>query len=120
MKPASAKAKGRRAENLFVDYLRRHGVPHAERRARTGAKDQGDITGWPGVCVEIKATQKITIPQWLRELDAEMVHAHAATGFVAYKPTGVVDPDGWYCILRPAVLLELMAAAGLIDREHQP
>ena len=117
MKPASAKAKGRNAEHRVVEYLRANGVPHAERRARTGAKDQGDITGWPGVCVEVKATQKIAIPQWLRELDAEMANAHADTGFVIAKPAGKTDPADWYCILRPAVLLDLMRAAGWIAEE---
>lgn len=117
MKPASAKAKGRTAENAVVHYLRANGVPHAERRRQTGSKDQGDITGWPGVCVEVKNTARLDLPGWLRELDAEMANAHADTGFVIAKPAGKTDPADWYCILRPAVLLDLMRAAGWIAEE---
>lgn len=46
------------------------------------------------------------------EFDAEMANAHADTGFVIAKPPGKTDPADWYCILRPAVLLDLMRAAG--------
>lgn len=112
MKPASAKAKGRNAENAVVEYLRANGVPYAERRRQTGAKDQGDITGWPGVCIEVKAASKLDLPGWLRQLDAEMANSRAEVGFVIAKPNGKGDPADWYAILRPAVLLELMRDAG--------
>lgn len=114
MKPATAKAKGRETENAFVEFLRRNGVPHAERRRLTGSKDQGDITGWPGVCVEIKSGATLAIPKWLAECDAETANAHADIGFVVVRPKGKPDPADWFVILRPESLMGLMKEAGRV------
>ena len=114
MKPSTAKTKGRETENAFVQFLRSHGVPHAERRRLTGSADQGDITGWPGVCVEIKSGAQLAIPKWLAELDAETRNAHADIGFVVVRPKGKPDPADWFVILRPESLMDLMKEAGRI------
>ena len=114
MKPSTAKVKGRETEAAFVRFLRSHGVPHAERRRLTGSADQGDITGWPGVCVEIKSGATLAIPKWLAELDAETRNAHADIGFVAVRPKGKPDPKDWFVILRPESLMDLMAEAGRV------
>lgn len=118
MKPASAKAKGQQAEKAVVEWLRVNGVPYAERRRLNGRDDQGDITGWPGVCIEVKAEQKFSPSEWLKELDKEIVNARAETGFVFAKRPGTTNPAEWYAILRPAVLLELMREAGWMPPEH--
>jgi hypothetical protein len=112
MKPSTAKAKGRETENLLVEFLRQHGVPHAERRRLTGSADQGDITGWPGVCVEIKSGARVAIPQWLSELAAEKRNSAARVGFVAVRPKGTPDPDGWYVVLPLPELMDLLEEAG--------
>ena len=114
MKPSTAKTKGRETENAFVAFLRSHGIEHAERRRLTGSADQGDITGWPGVCVEIKSGATLAIPKWLAELDAETRNAHADIGFVAVRPKGKPDPKDWFVILRPESLMDLMAEAGRV------
>lgn len=112
MTPATAKAKGRETENLFVEYLRAHGVPYAERRRLTGSADQGDITGWPGMVVEVKSGARVAVAKWLSELAAEKRNAAARSGFVAVRPKGKPDPDGWYVVLPLPELMDLLEEAG--------
>ena len=62
---ASAKQAGTRWESAIVDYLASRGWRHAERRAKTGALDKGDITGIPGVVIEAKDVAKISLAEFL-------------------------------------------------------
>jgi hypothetical protein len=114
MHPREAKRKGRETENLFVEYLIDEGVPYAERRRLNGSTDQGDVTGWPGVCVEVKSGATLNPQGWLRELATEMVNSHADTGFVAVRLKGKPDPQDWVAMLPMPVLMDLMRAAGWI------
>ena len=114
MKPGVAKAKGRETENMFVRYLIEEGLPHAERRRLNGSLDEGDVTGWPGVCVEIKSGASLNLPKWLSELETEMVNSRSTTGFVAVRPKGKPDPVDWFAILPMPVLMDLMRDAGWI------
>lgn len=114
MKPGVAKAKGRTTENLLVEYLRSEGLPYVERRRLTGSSDQGDIAGWPGVCVEVKSAATWQPMRWLDELDHEAENARAATGFVAARPKGKPHPSDWVAIMRLPLLLDLMRSAGWI------
>lgn len=118
MKPATAKAKGRETENLAVDYLRDNGVTHAERRRLNGSFDQGDVTGWPGVCVEVKSGAALNPQQWLRELAAEMANSHSSTGFVMVRPRSKPDPGDWFAVVPMPVLMALYADAGWIKKEE--
>lgn len=109
MKPASIKAKGRLAENLFVEFLRSR-WPMAERRRLNGSWDRGDVSGVPDTVIEVKSGAKIDLPGWLRELEVEMANDGARFGCVAIKPRGVTDGAGFYCVMsgeRFAELLEL-------------
>lgn len=112
VKPATAKAKGRETETVLVRWLRAHGVPYAERRRLTGRYDQGDLTGWPGVVVEVKSGAKIDAAGWLAELEAEIVNAQAETGFVAVRPKGKPQPEDWFAMLPLPLLMGLLAEAG--------
>ena len=115
MKPATMKAKGRDTENRVVAWLRDHGVTHAERRRLAGTADQGDITGWPGVCVEIKSAAALRVPEWMAQLAAEMDHAQASTGAVIARPKGNPDVDDWWVIMSTGAWIELMTAAGWVE-----
>ena len=112
MKTATAKAKGRATENIWVDYLKTHGLSSVERRRLMGSADQGDITGWPRVCSEVKSGAKLSIPEWLRQLDAEIINSGAETGYVAVRPKGMPNPVDWFIIMRPEVFMDLMKKAG--------
>lgn len=115
MNPSTAKAKGRETEQLFVNACRyQWHLPYVERRRLTGVEDQGDIAGWPGVCVEIKSGARIALAGWLDELRAETLHARASTGFVAIRPKGHPDPSAWYAALPLPWLMHLLGKAGYI------
>lgn len=91
------KAKGTAAETAFVRYLQQVGIP-AERRSLSGNKDKGDVSGIPGVVIEIKSGHTLKIPQWLKELEAEMENAKAEKGFLVIKPKGIGKVEKWWVI----------------------
>jgi hypothetical protein len=121
MKPSTAKKKGADTEVKYVDYLRSHGVPNAERRHLNGVLDKGDIAGWNAsdgswnVVVEVKSGASLKIPQWLAELDAEVANANAATGHIVVRPKGKPDPEDWFVIMPVNEFMDLMQEAGYID-----
>ena len=112
MKPSTAKAKGRETEQAFVDWLKRHGVPHAERRRLEGVDDRGDIAGLPGVVLEVKSGARLDLPGWLRELEREMANDQADMGAVIIRPKGQPDPDDWVVAMPVGLWWELMREAG--------
>lgn len=85
---------GTTAESAVTNYLRYNGFPYAERRALRGAEDAGDITGTPGVCWEIKGGDAARhasdgqVQKWLRDTDAEMIHAGADLGILVMQRAG--------------------------------
>ena len=110
MTPASIKAKGRNAENMFVKFLSAWG-PSVERRRLAGVHDRGDIAGVPDTVVEVKSGAKLDLPGWLRELEVEMANDGARFGCVAVKPRGVTDGSRFYCVMTGAQFVELLRAA---------
>lgn len=70
-----------------------------ERRARTGAKDRGDIGGvrlhGQRVVIECKneATGKVfKLPEWVGEAQEEAGNDDALVGVVVHKRSGTTDP----------------------------
>jgi len=70
-----------------------------ERRARTGAKDRGDISGvrlhGQRVVLECKneATGKVLkLPEWVKEAQEEAGNDDALVGVVVSKRSGTTDP----------------------------
>jgi hypothetical protein len=112
MTPGTAKAKGRATENQAVEWLREHGWVNAERRRLAGCEDQGDITGIPGMCIEVKSAAAWKPVQWLRETTVETVNAGADIGFCMARPKGGTNVDDWVVMMTPATLLKLLADAG--------
>ncbi len=112
MKPGTAKAKGRAVENQAVEWLRSKGWVNAERRRLNGIADMGDVTGIPGMCIEVKSAAQWLPVQWIRELVAEQANAGADVGFVMARPKGGTNVDDWVVLMTPAQLLELLDAAG--------
>ena len=104
---SKSKQKGTRAENHVVAYLKEF-FPYAERRALAGINDKGDVTGIPGVVVEVKDHSKIT----LSELDQEMLNADASTGAVVAKKRGTLDVGDWYAVMPVSVWVSLLKEAG--------
>lgn len=108
------KRKGTAAESAVVSFLRTQGFPHAERLALQGGKDRGDITGIPGIVVEVKAEQTYTLSAWLQECRVEVENARADFGFVAAKPrmVGSMNVKSWYAIMNQKAWWDLIQPLG--------
>ena len=114
---SKARQKGTAAESAVVRFLRAHGWPFAERRALTGALDQGDVTGTPGICWEVKNHRSYKFPEWMRETVEETENAGAEVGVLVVKPNGVgiTAVGDWWCVLSLSALTDLLRDAGYGD-----
>lgn len=98
---------GTAVETATVRYLQEHGFPHAERRSLKGVLDQGDVTGTPGICWEIKgghAAENASdgqIAAWLAETETERFNAGADVGVLVVKRKGIsaANAGRWWAIL---------------------
>jgi Holliday junction resolvase len=108
---SKAKQKGTAAETAVVRYLREVGWPYAERLALSGNKDRGDVTGLPGIVVEVKACKTWDLAGWIKELQAEMKNAGADIGVLVVKRKGFTDPADWYWITIGSVMTDLLNGA---------
>lgn len=113
---SASRRKGTAAESAIVNYLREHGVPHAERRALSGAKDRGDIAGIPGVVLEVKSGARLELPAWMRETEMERINDNAAHGLLVVKPKGMGESriGEWPVILPLSAALQLLKEAGYV------
>jgi len=109
---ASAKKAGSRFETLVATYLAEAlSDDRIERRARTGAKDRGDIAGvrhmGARVVVECKDCARPALAQWAAEAEIERGNDDAVAGLIVHKRHGRGDPaDQWVtCTLGDLVAL---------------
>lgn len=110
--------KSKIAERAVVSYLRAHGWPGAERTVRTGyrvagraSRDQGDVDGTPGVCVQVKTTTANAEPmvrKWLAETEDQRLAAGADVGLLVVKRIGATDPGRWWTHLRLDALAQVL------------
>lgn len=68
---SASKAKGTRWESAIVFFLHLAGWSQAERRTLNGAKDKGDISGIPGVVIEAKNQNRLSLAEWVDEAERE-------------------------------------------------
>ncbi len=90
----SAKDAGTRFESAVAGYLADQLGGGIERRAKTGARDRGDIAGvriGDDRCViECKDYGgRLQLPEWLREAEQERANDGALYGIVVAKRKGV-------------------------------
>ena len=107
-----SKTKGTAAETAVVTYLSERGWPHAERRALHGNTDKGDVTGIPGVVVEVKNHKSHAFPEWVREAEKEKTNAAAEVAVAWAKIRGTTDPGKWVVAMSGAQFVALLKAAG--------
>lgn len=77
---SKSRAKGTAAETRFAAYFRAHGFPLCERRALSGSNDRGDLSGIPGVMIEVKNTKQFELAEWMDEVIVEKQNAKASIG----------------------------------------
>ena len=114
----SAKAAGSRFESLIASGLAELlDDDRIERRAKSGAKDRGDITGikvhGQRLVIEAKDCARIDLPGWIREAHAEAANDDALLGVVTFKRRGKGDAASQY------VVMELRDLVALITGQPQ-
>lgn len=109
---ASAKAAGTRWEASIVDALKAHGWHHAERRAKNGSKDRGDVTGVVGVVIEAKDTARFEAARFLAEAHTERDNDGAAIGLAWIKRRGKADAADGYVLMDGRTAMQLLKEAG--------
>lgn len=92
---------GTMGETAIVGALLPH-FPMAERRAKQGFRDRGDIGGIaPGFVLEAKhAPKRYEIAEWLKEADREAINDRAELAAVWFKIKGSRDPMEWPVMMR--------------------
>ena len=93
----SAKTAGARFERSIADALAAAlDDDRIDRRARTGARDRGDIAGirlhGQRVVIECKDAATLRLPEWTTEARTEAGNDDALVGVVVHKRRGVSDP----------------------------
>lgn len=109
---SKSKQKGTAAETAVVNWLQSKGRKHVERRALSGLLDRGDIAGIPAVVIEVKNHARMTLSDWLKELEVEMHNDKADTGVVIHKKVGTQDVGKWYATMPVDVWYKLLEEAG--------
>lgn len=85
--------------------------PMAERRAKQGNKDRGDVGGvCPRLVIEVKhAPKRYEISEWLKEADRESINDSAELSVVWFKIKGTTDPLDWPVMMRGRYFLKMLA-----------
>ena len=117
-KARAAKTKGAGAERDIVAYLKENGFPYVDRRLAGATLDKGDISGIPGVTIEIKNHAKMDLAGWTEELIVEMANDKAWTGVVWHKRKGRGSPGDWYCTMPAHVWVDLLKRALNGETKH--
>lgn len=114
------KMEGTAAETAVVNWLKDNGHPHVERRPLRGGEDWGDVTGIPGVCIEVKKSGKILkLAQWLRETEQERINSRSDHGILVVKPSGygVTRTGDWWAVMYNWNWLQLCKEADFVGTE---
>lgn len=96
------RALGTMAESAVVAFLRANGFLQAERRSLKGSLDQGDVTGTPGLCWEVKyGNGGIRMGAWVAQTEIERLNAGADFGILVIKPRGLGarSTGRWYAVM---------------------
>jgi hypothetical protein len=101
--------KGTQGENAIVEALL-PAYPMAERRAKQGIRDRGDIGGvFPGIVIESKAQPKrYQISEWLKEADREGENDRASLAVVWFKLKGSTSALDWPVMMRGRFFIPLL------------
>lgn len=107
-----SKRKGSAWELAIAKYLVEQGWTSAERRVAGATLDKGDIYGIIGCVIEAKNEKKITLSEYLKELEVEMRNAKADMGVVMVKKKGTTDAGQGYAVMPISLWTKLMKEAG--------
>lgn len=100
--------KGPKFEKDVVEYLQRHGFPYAERRVQGGKNDRGDVGGIPGVVLELKNQNRLSLAEWVDEAEQEAINAGVTLYATVHKRRGKGDAGDAYVTLPLHVFAHLL------------
>lgn len=107
-----SKRKGSAWELAIAKYLVDKGWIHAERRIAGATIDKGDIYGIIGCVIEAKNEKKITLADYMKELEVECANAKASTGVAIVKKRGTSSVGDAYAVMTVDMWIKLMKEAG--------
>jgi hypothetical protein len=105
---AGPRRKGAGYERDVVRWLNAEGFGPVERRIAGMDADTGDLTGLPGVVIECKNQNTISLGAWFSQLEAERAQAAAKLGALFIKRRGTADVSRHYVVMSGADFLELL------------
>ena len=101
------KRKGHAAELAVVKWLRGRGMKVDRVQAGTHA-DKGDVTGWPGVVIEVKDRKAHSWHGYFEQLRSQIKNADAYTGVIIAKRSGLTDVGEWMAVMPVTEWFRLM------------
>lgn len=110
---ATAKAAGTSFETLMANYLAQAlDDDRIERRAKTGAKDRGDIGGirihGQRLVIECKNHSRLDLAGWIVQAQIEAGNDDALAGIVIHKRRGTAKPERMYVTMTVAELVAIL------------
>jgi len=103
-----AKAKGSQYERDVAKYFNENGFPFVERRGLAGQQfDKGDLTGIPGLVMELKNHKTLNLAGWIGEAEKERENAKAKFGVVIAKRRGKGAADS-YVVMTLKTFIEIL------------
>ncbi|MGH8792628.1 MAG: hypothetical protein ACRDXX_08285 [Stackebrandtia sp.] len=109
----SRRRRGAASQRLVAQTLAADGWPYAES---VGAGEHGrDITGTPGLSVEVKARRGLNLGAWLAQAVAQADDGEIPVLVVRLDGQGPASVDEWPAVLPFAVLRKILRLAGWGD-----
>ena len=106
----SRKHRGYESQRIVARWFADHGWPFAEP---VGAGRGGtDITGMPGLDVEVKARRGLDLPALLRQLEDRAAHGNLGFGILRLDGQGPASIASWPVVVTLADFTALLTAAG--------
>ena len=115
----SRKHRGLRSQRVVADWFKGRGWPYAES---TGAGRSGaDVTGVPGLRIEVKARRAFSPLAWLRQVGDDALTWDQGVPFVVFRCDGQGEANvgEWGVLLRLDDFTTLLHEAGYGSPEEQ-
>lgn len=105
---SAGKARGSRWERAICDYLLSFGYQYVERRLAGSRADRGDIAGLPGICIEAKSQNRISLSEWVDEAVAEGINDGAWLSVCWVHRKGKGSAGDGYVVMTGRQFVELL------------
>lgn len=106
----NSNVKGYKFMRSVCSYLTANGFPFATIRSK--GQSGSDILETPGICWELKATQKTSLGVWVDQVQADADREGADIAVVVHKRRGTTDPSEQFATMDVETFTRLARAAG--------